>query len=183
MGSQMRVTALLIAPISALLLMLSSCSRQAPVVGSVMVPGQEIEFHNKFGEMSVQYISPVKRRFIARGQEITIKLWPRREPFEGMQGLYYGHRYAPMMPWERLIYSETTRNFNSYDEIYKELYQGSGVLDWVYTEDGLVVGLGYSRDRSRDDIVIEQFLINGAKPHDLKGARPDNINVYHKEGS
>lgn len=68
-------------------------------------------------------------------------------------------------------------------DIEKELYQGSAVLDWVYTDDGLVVGFAKISSRRQVNIDVYQFYLNGKKPSKIKGSRPNNIKIsYRKDG-
>jgi hypothetical protein len=100
---------------------------------------------------------------------------PRDEPFMGRVGIY-----NPAESWginldTRVVYDESIIDFPDYDHIYSFLLQSSDVMDWVYTEDGLVVGFGRAPQRQQINVYIYQLLLNGKKPQNLKGARPNFI--------
>ena len=147
------------------------------IPGAVLKPGESIEATNKFGLVKISYASPVKRKFEWDGTSRIVKLTVRPEPFEGREGMY-----DPADVWfvtfrTRLVIEEYTKNFNSYDYIYKYLYEGSGVYDWVYTSDGLVVGYGTCPSREEVSIDVFQLLLNGKKPTNLRGARNNQIKL------
>jgi len=83
--------------------------------------------------------------------------------------------------WEifgtRIVAEDSQVNFETMEDVEKWLHQGSAVLDWVYTDDGLVVGFVKTSSRNQVNIEVYQFYINGKKPSKLKGSRPENINV------
>jgi hypothetical protein len=101
----------------------------------------------------------------------------------GMLGLYDpDEAWVFPQPAYRLIVGEAQINFRSYAEIYHDLYQGSEVLDWVYTEDGLVCG--YHIERPKDstqfnvyEVELYQYYIQGKKPVGLRGARSSAIHL------
>ena len=82
----------------------------------------------------------------------------------------------------RVVASDSQLHFDSMSDIDKWLYQSSGVLDWVYTDDGLVVGFNKNPSRNQVDIAVYQLYLNGEKPKKLKGSRPENIKVSYRSG-
>jgi hypothetical protein len=66
-------------------------------------------------------------------------------------------------------------------EIEAKLYEGSAVSDWVYTDDGLVLGFSESPDRHQVNIDVYQFLLNGKKPNGIEGSRTELIKVRFKD--
>ena len=93
--------------------------------------------------------------------------------------------YDPADRWlfdvrTRLVVQESVMDFQADDEAYAQLYEGSAVMDWVYTPDGLVVGLGRSPSRQQINVDVFQFLVRGQKPKALRGARPNQIGLSRR---
>lgn len=145
-----------------------------------MEPGMHIEATNKNGTVSIDYIEPLKRRFQWDDYDEERTLIPRKSRWRGKLGAYDP---ADAYVWEvftpRIIANDSQLHFDSMSEIDKWLYQSSGVLDWVYTDDGLVVGFNKKPSRNQVDIEVYQLYLNGEKPKKLKGSRPENIKVSY----
>lgn len=162
---------------------LAACSepRTPSVQGVVLKPGQSVEATNKFGSVKISYVSPLKREFKLDGQARTVELIARPSPFLGERGLYDPAGCLvigmPLCETPRLVVEEATHDFDSYDQAYAFLHQGSAVMDWVYTSDGLVVGLGREPGRDQVNVEVRQLTIHGQKPVGLRGARNGNIRL------
>ena len=162
---------------------LLACSEPVPVQEVVLRPGESVTATNKFGTVRVTYVSPLERKFEFDGLTKVAKLIPRPERFEGMLGLYDpADAWAFAPPKFRLLVEEAERHFDSYDQIYAALYEGSDVLDWVYTGDGLVVGFERMLGTHPGEIdtywvSVFQYLLRGAKPSGLRGARDRAIRL------
>lgn len=104
---------------------------------------------------------------------------PREERFMGKLGLYEpAGRFVSLPGDVRLVVQEATRDFDDYRQLYAALYESSAVMDWVYTRDGLVVGFSRTPERGNQvDVDVYQFLVQGQKPSDLKGAREEAIRL------
>ena len=144
----------------------------------VMVPGMTIEASNKNGVVSIRYVNPRKREYRWNGKRQVVRMIAREERFLGKLGIY-----NPASTWclftirPRLVVQESIRDFASMDEISRFLIEGSAHMDWVYTPDGLTVGFGESPPRHEVGVSVWQILLNGEKPKDIPGARPDQIKV------
>jgi hypothetical protein len=140
-----------------------------------------VEATNKFGSVRVTYVTRLKRKFDWDGTSRVIRLIARPEPFEGEAGLYDPADcwaiVIPLCQTPRLVVEEAFHDFDSYDQIYAFLYQGSAVMDWVYTSDGLVVGFGRQPDRDQLIIEVKQLTIHGRKPAGLRGARNGDVHL------
>lgn len=157
---------------------LTGCAEHStPIQGVVLRPGQSVEATNKFGSVRVSYVSPLKRKFEWDGDSQTIKLIARPEPFDGESGLYDPADCFLTCQTPRLVVEEAGHDFDSYDQIYTFLVQGSAVMDWVYSSDGLVVGFGRSPTREQINIYVKQLTIHGQKPIGLHGARNGAIRL------
>lgn len=155
----------------------TAVARSIPVVDAVLEAHQAIEATNKFGSVRVSYVSPTRRRYEWDGHSRVVNLIVRDRPWMGEQGLYDPAGCFVICRTPRLVLGEAVHDFDGYDQVYRFLYQGSGVLDWVYTSDGLVVGFGPSPQRDQINIDVRQITIHGRKPENLRGARDDDIKL------
>jgi hypothetical protein len=147
---------------------------------TVLHPGQAIEATNRFGTVKISYVNPVSRRYEWDGRKRTVKLIARDTRFRGMLGIY-----DPADSWffslsTRLVVEEAIRDFKNEEEIYAFLREGSAVMDWTYTNDGLVVGFGRTPSRTQINIDIWQIMIRGNKPSNLIGAHPERIKLMSR---
>jgi hypothetical protein len=105
----------------------------------------------------------------------------RPEPWLGELGLYDPAGcfviVVPLCRTPRLVVGEAFHDFDSYDQLYAFVYQGSAVMDWVYTSDGLLVGFGRSPARDQINVDVRQLTIHGRKPVALRGARDGEIRL------
>ena len=149
-----------------------------PFTRLAMQPGMVIEARNKNGAVHIEYLSPLERRYKWDGHDERRTLIPRRESWLGLLGAYDP---APAYFWEifspRIVAEDSQIDFENMADVEKWLYQSSAILDWVYTDDGLVVGFAKTSSRNQVNIDVYQIYINGEKPSKLKGSRPENINV------
>jgi hypothetical protein len=153
-------------------------AENSPIRQVVLHPGQSVEAANKFGRVKVSYVSPVKRKYEWDGKSRIVKMIPRPEPWLGELGLYDpADCYFMLCRMPRLVVEEAYHDFDSYDQIYAFLWQGSAVMDWVYTSDGLLVGFGRSPDRGQINVDVRQITLRGKKPSGLRGARNGAIHL------
>ena len=156
---------------------IASCSENVAVQGNVLHAGQTVSARNKFGSVRITYVDPYSRRFEWDGGSRVIRMRARPEPFQGRSGLYDPADSFGVNLQVRAVVEEGTVNLDSYDQLYAMLYEGSDILDWVYSPDGLVVGFGRNSTRDQINIDLYQLLVRGEKPHGLRGARPDLIRL------
>lgn len=170
-----------------LVLMFSGCQafvQRGYPLEVVLDPGMKIEATNKNGTFFVKYVDSRTRHFGWNGNEKTVRMIARTERFpsassirsKGDLGIYHpatGRRYP------RLVVREAIVHVDSMENLYRFLYQGSALEDWVYTRDGLMLGFSETPERNQINISLFQLLINGEKPSELKGARPQNITISH----
>ena len=135
-----------------------------------------MEATNKNGKIRISYVSPTKRRYEWDDQQRTLRLKVRLEPFDGKLGIY-----DPADGWglfgnkTRLIVQEAVRKFDNEEQIKAALVEGGDFMDWVYTNDGMVVGFGRMPTRRQISVDLWQFLVQGKKPSGIIGAKPDRI--------
>jgi len=140
-----------------------------------------VEAKNKSGTVVIEYISPLVRRYKWDGYNEVRTLIPRKERWLGKLGIYDP---AEQSIWNifspRIVAEDSQLHFSTNTELEKWLYQGKDAYDWVYTNDGLVVGFIKSRDRNQVNVEIYQLYVDGKKPITLEGSRPGNIKIYRK---
>src|ERR1700730_2489128 len=156
-----------------------SCRQQtsdARVRETVLSKGQIVEATNKNGKIRISYVSPSKRRYEWDDQQRIIRLKVRLEPFQGKLGIYEpADAWIPFSTGTRLVIEEAVREFENEEQIKAALVEGANHMDWVYTNDGLVVGFGRTPTRRQISVDLWQFLLQGKKPSSLIGASPDRI--------
>lgn len=155
-----------------------------PFTRLAMQPGMVIEAKNKNGTVYIEYLSPLERRYRWNGHDEKRTLIPRKEIWLGRLGVYDP---ATAYIWEifspRIVANDSEIDFTTMEDVEKWLHQGSAVMDWVYTDDGLVVGFAKTSSRNQVNIEVYQIYINGEKPSQLKGSRPERINVSEQNVS
>lgn len=159
-------------------LLFGSCNKRFDTVAvreTVLSKGQTVEATNRYGTVKISYVDPVTRRYSWDGQEKVVRLIPREEPFQGKLGIYEPANARIFSTGTRLVLEEAVRNFETEEQMQAALIESSDYLDWVYTDDGLVVGFGRTPSRRQVNIDIWQFLLRGHKPAHTPGARPDSI--------
>ncbi len=153
-------------------------SEEPAVNGAVLSPGHSIQASNKNGKVRISYVTSVKRKYEWDGRVKIVTMIPRKELFEGRLGLYNPASSWGLNPFEiRLVVEEAAINFASEEQIYAFLRQSSDYMDWVYTNNGLVVGFGRTPSRRQINIDLWQILLRGQKPNGLIGAKPEDIVV------
>jgi hypothetical protein len=158
-------------------------SEPYPFTELAMLPGMKIEAKNKNGEFGIEWLGPLKRKYNWNGKTATRTLIPRKERFMGRLGAYdpASASFITVMFRTRIVADDSVLNFSTMKEIEAKLYESSAVYDWVYTDDGLVLGFSESPDRHQVNIDVYQFLLNGKKPNGIKGSRPELIKVSFKD--
>lgn len=157
-------------------MVLVACAKpEAHVREAVLTPGDGVRATNRSGTVEISYVSPTERRYQWDGASRVVKMIPRDKPFRGVLGLYEPAN-APIGDENvRLVVQESKIYFSNYEELYSFLRQSSGVMDWVYTSDGLVVGYSKSASRNQINLDLWQLFVGGKKPSDLRGARDEDI--------
>lgn len=156
-----------------------ACSRgpQPPVYANVLWPGQEIEARNALGGVRVSYVSPTRRKYEWKGHSRVIDETVRPEPFGGELGVYDPAGAWFFDPRKRFVVRESIMDFADLASLHAFIYQSSRTEDWVYTPDGLMVGLGETPSRNQVSVSVHQLLVEGRRPRDLCGARPEQVRL------
>jgi hypothetical protein len=149
-----------------------------PFTELAMRPNMIIEAVNKHGKVSIEHLSQLERRYRWDDYDEKRTLIPRTERWQGQLGAYDP---ASSYIWEifkpRIVAVDSQLHFTDVDEADSWLHQSSAVMDWVYTDDGLVLGFVKSPERNQVNIEVYQIYIDGDKPTKLQGSRPNNISI------
>jgi hypothetical protein len=162
-----------------------------PVVkGVILESNQSLVATNKNGSVKISYVSPTKRKYTwdnqSRVLKMTIQDWVDTNRLGKIHpsfcGIYNAGDVWFFNPYNvRIVSVEGTMNFKSEKDIYAFLYQGSEVMYWVYTSDGLLFGFGRVPKREAINIDLYQILLDGKKPHDLKGSSNNLIRIINSD--
>ena len=161
---------------------LGSCGESVPTepypyTELAMEPGMIIEATNKYGTVIIEYLSPLERRYKWGRHNEKRTLIPRKERFLGLLGAYDPATTFLISYGPRIVADDSQRHFQNMEEVKAQLYEGSAVMDWVYTDDGLVVGFSKDPSSKAVNIDVYQYYINGKKPTKIDGSRPENIKI------
>lgn len=148
-----------------------------------MQEGMQIEATNKNGTVFIDFISPLERRYRWDKFDEQRTLIPRKERFLGKLGAYEPAESFVWSTEPRIVAEDSQLHFNSMNEVEKWLYQSSDVYDWVYTNDGLVVGFIKTKSRNQVSIDVYQIFLNGKKPKSLKGSKQDKIKITYAKNN
>lgn len=137
-----------------------------------------IDAKNKYGVVRIEWKGPLERCFAWEEKHECRTLIPRKERYNGRLGAYDP---AETFFWElfttRIVSEDSKINFENMQDMKLWLIQGSSVFDWVYTDDGLVIGFSKSTERNQINIYVYQLLVNNKKPTEIDGSRPENIKI------
>lgn len=141
--------------------------------------GMTITATNKNGTVNIKWLSPLKRQFSWGNNKAVRTLWPRKERFMGKLGAYDPAPQSTFNFWSgvRIVSDDSRIDFSSREELDAFLYQGSAVLDWVFNNEGWVVGFAKAPSRNQINIDLYRITINGKSPGWIKGSRPNQIQV------
>ena len=140
-----------------------------------------IRANNKNGEVAIEWLAPLKRRYKWDGYDETRTLIPRKTRWLGALGAYDPATASifSIFYTTRIVAEDSRLDFKSIKDLKAWLYQGSAVMDWVYTDDGWVVGFAKSPRRNQVNIDVIRLSVNGKFPSKLEGSRPGNISISY----
>jgi hypothetical protein len=161
---------------------------------TVMVEGMSISFTNSHGSMTVTAGKGFERRYTWAGDTRTVTMYPRKKRWLGSLGMYNPGAFetGKLEPWvyhdgiKRFVVEEGQRHFTNTSEVSKWLASRSKFYDYVYNDQGLVVGLAFDRQPPSPDgppgtlhVDVWQIYINGKKPQKLDGSKNACITVHY----
>lgn len=137
-----------------------------------------IQAANKNGEVSIEWLGPLERRYKWDEYDEVRTLIPRETRWLGELGAYdpatqYFCIFCPI----RIVASDSLLDFKSMEEVDAFLYQSSAVVDWVYNDEGWVVGFSKSPQRNQVSVEVFKITINGKPPQKIEGSRNGAIKI------
>ena len=160
-------------------LLISCCTQVVndnPKSELVMQPGMSITATNSQGTMRIDYIDKYTRRYTWDGNVKTFRHQPRMKHWLGSLGMYCPQGDGSM----HAVLEEGQMPFASLGEAYAWLEKSERFMDFVWSEDGLVIG--WKKQARPDDgylalnVQVWQILVGGQKPR-LIGAEPESIQI------
>ena len=138
--------------------------------------GDYVHITNRAGDLTVRYVSSHVREYVFDGTVHAVALRERPEAFQGRTGLYNPAATIAGIPsGVRMVVDESRIDYPTVELALKKIYEGSAILDPVYTDDGLVVRFGRSPNRNQINVEVVQLTIAGRTPDALPGSRASLI--------
>lgn len=161
--------------IGALFISISSCSKDVdnqiyPYTELAVMPGMIIESTNRYGTISIEATSELKRRYKWDDKIEDRVLIPRKNRWLGLLGAYDP---ASRFFWEfwktspRIVAEDSQLHFNDISEMETFLINSDSYADWSYTDRGLVVGYFITPERDQVNIEVYQIYINDVIPSNV----------------
>lgn len=151
---------------------------------TVLTSGQVVRFHNNVGQGLIEYVSPLKRHYtFTNGPDRVMKLIARKERFQGKLGLYHaGNRwfFEVWKPSDRIVAEEAKLDFDSLADALNFLKQGSSVSQWVWNDNGYVVGYWVSPQRRQVNVSLYRFYLDGEPLTTLPTCDGGSVSVGEK---
>lgn len=147
----------------------------------VMSLGTRITAQTSDGEVSILAGPGFERFYNWNGETRSAKLWPRKQRWWGRFGIYYpgpGEHWKANHGLTRGVLEEATLWFKTIDDFLAWIKRARSTgIDYVYTNEGLVIGFGKFSARKQVNIDVWQVMIDGRKPVSLPGSRNDLVSV------
>lgn len=144
----------------------------------VMAPGMVIEATNLNGTVAIRAEDELKRIYFWDNKSKSVKLRPRWKRWYGSLGAYSPGGGLRV----HAVVEEGQQHFCCESEAIEWLDWQNERMQWVCTQDGLVVGFAVSEHPSGDQTAIAvevwQLYINGEMPKNLSGDQPGNIKFF-----
>ena len=147
----------------------------------VMAPGTEITAQTTNGEIKIRSGQNYERSYTWNGATRSAKLWPRKQRWYGSLGIYYpgaGEHWKSNGGITRGVLDEGVLWFKTVDDAVNWIKRArSSGVDYVFTDDGLLIGFGKLPARKQVNVDVWQIMIAGEKPRSLPGSKNDLVSV------
>jgi hypothetical protein len=154
-----------------------------PKTEFAMRPGMRVEATNKVGTMIVTAVDTYTRSYTWEGATRSDELSPRQDRWYGSLGIFgvgAGDHWKEHNGITRGVLEEGQHHFKTVREALAWL-EARAYMDYVYRDDGLVVGWSKTLPRNQLNVEVWQLMIDGKKPTRLTGSRNDKIKVTQVE--
>jgi hypothetical protein len=149
----------------------------------VMTHGMEIIARTERGEIKIRAGQDFERSYTWDGQLRSAKLWPRKHRWYGSLGIYYpgpGEHWKPNKGITRGVLNEGVLWFKTVDDALSWIKRARSTgVDYVFTNDGLLIGFGKVPARKQVNIDVWQVMVAGEKPRSLPGSRNELVSVLN----
>lgn len=149
----------------------------------VMAPGMGITAQTANGNITIRAGLNYERFYTWNEATRSAKLKPRVERWYGSLGIIN----TEPVPWRRWksnkgitrgVLGEGVLWFKTVDDAANWIKMArSTVLDYVFTDDGLLIGFGMLPARRELNVEVWQIMIAGKKPHSLPGSQNGLVSV------
>lgn len=151
--------------------------RPFPYTELVLKPGDVLTANTASGQMQIQALGLLERKYTWDGSSRSVTLWPRKERWYGSLGAYFpgeGEHWKDNNGITRGVLNEGWQDFPSQNEAMNWLHseENRGI---IYRDDGLAVGWWKTLSRHQINVDVWQILVAGKKPESLPGSSNDSI--------
>jgi hypothetical protein len=147
----------------------------------VMTPGMEITARTAQGEIKIRAGREFERSYTWDGETRSAKLWPREQRWYGSLGIYYpgpGEHWKSNRGITRGVLEEGVLWFKTKEDAANWIKRARSTgVDYVFTDDGLLVGFGRVQARKQVNVDVWRIMVDGEKPRALPGSRNDLVSV------
>ena len=147
----------------------------------VLSPGISITAELPSGTITVTADDALKRTYTWEGASRSVRLWPRKERWDGNLGAYYpgpGDHWQEHHGVTRGVLQEGQQHFQSVDEALTWIQQPWHGKRSVYRDDGLFVLFDKAAGRRQINVDVIQILVGGRKPSSLPGSQSEKIKTF-----
>jgi hypothetical protein len=141
----------------------------------------EITAEMATGMIKIRAAEKYERFYTWNGATRSAKLWPRTQRWWGSLGIYYpgpGEHWKSNGGITRGVLGEGVLWFKTVDDAGNWIKRArSTVLDYVFADDGLLIGFGKIPARKQLNVEVWQIMIAGEKPRSLAGSQNHLLSV------
>ena len=146
---------------------------------TVMSPGMKITAKTPVGTIAITARENYVRSYTWEGATRSVEMDPRVERWYGSLGLYYpgaGEHWDEHHGITRGVLEEGQQHFKTANDALHWLHARDW-LDYVYRDDGLVVGWSKTLPRKQLNVEVWQLFVLGKKPKRLNGSQNARIQI------
>ena len=147
----------------------------------VMTLGMEIVAQTANGEIKIRAGQNYERFYTWNGATRSANLWQHKQRWYGSLGIYYpgpGEHWKSNGGITRGCLDEGVLWFKTVDDALNWIKRAHSTgVDYVFTDDGLLIGFGKLPARKQVNVSVWQIMIAGEKPRSLPGSKNDLVSV------
>lgn len=155
-------------------------------IETVLGVGESLLFKNANGNGTVSYLSLFERKYeLNNGIKRKISMIAQTNRFLGKRGLYEPASrffYEFWKPNPRMVVSEARIYFDTLETAQKYMHQGSAINDWVYSDEGYVLGYFEIPLRNQVNITLYRYYIDGKPAIKMPGYDNEKLSLNRNSG-